>query len=35
MGLQKMMDQLNKMPEEYEMKINIKTIKIMRMSNAN
>ena len=33
-GLQKMMDQLNKISKEYDMKINIKKTKIMRISKG-
>ena len=33
-GLQKMMDRLNKISKEYDMKINIKKTKIMRISKG-
>ena len=33
-GLHKMMDQLNKISKEYDMKINIKKTKIMRISKG-
>jgi len=33
-GLQRMMDRLNKISEEYDMKINIKKTKIMRISSG-
>ena len=33
-GLQQMMDQLNKISEEYDMKINTKKTKIMRISSG-
>ena len=33
-GLQRMMDRLNKISEEYDMRINIKKTKIMRISSG-